>query len=54
MRSENAGEEGEEAQFIANLVVDSSVFDRAVSPVGAVVVIDAAVEEEKRLSEAAT
>lgn len=51
VRSENAGDQGEEAQFVANLIVNSKTLDASPDPVAAVFVIDAEVEERGRHSE---
>jgi len=45
VRSENVGDE--EAQFVANLVIDSSRLEAAENPIAGVFIIDA--EEEERL-----
>ena len=49
VRSENVGEPDEEAQFVANLVIDTSTFEAAADPVSAVVVIDAETEERSKM-----
>ncbi|KEF51763.1 uncharacterized protein A1O9_12100 [Exophiala aquamarina CBS 119918] len=47
VRSENVGEE--EAQFVANLVIDSSRLEAAENPVAGIFIIDAEEEEKLKL-----
>lgn len=49
VRSENVGEEGEEAQFVANLVIDSSRLEAAENPIAGVFIVDAEEEEKSRM-----
>jgi hypothetical protein len=49
VRSENVGEDGEEAQFVANLVIDSSRLEAAENAIAGVFIIDAEEEEKLKL-----